>query len=98
MLLIIICLVINIILSNIIGKLGKEKKIGFNTAFCVSFFLSPIIGVLIVIASTPLTKEDREVTLPPDVSKITAEEMKKYDSVSLIIGLIIFILICYMIF
>jgi len=48
---IIITLFTNLILSHIVGNLGKEKKIGYNTSFLVSFFFSPLIGLLMVIAS-----------------------------------------------
>jgi len=48
---IIITLFTNLILSHIVGNLGKEKKIGYNTPFLVSFFFSPLIGLLMVIAS-----------------------------------------------
>ena len=54
---IIFALIINVIIANIVGKVGKTKEIGFNTAFFVSFLLSPIIGLLLVIASNPLTPE-----------------------------------------
>lgn len=42
-----------LVLSFIIGSLGKDKKIGFGGAFLVSLFFSPIIGLLVVIASSP---------------------------------------------
>jgi len=54
---IIIALIINAIIANIVGKVGKTKEIGYNTAFFVSFLLSPLIGLLLVIASNPLTAE-----------------------------------------
>ena len=54
---IIFALIINAIIANIVGKVGKTKEIGYNTAFFVSFLLSPIIGLLLVIASNPLTPE-----------------------------------------
>ena len=56
-LIIIVALAINTIIANIVGKVGKTKEIGYNTAFFVSFLLSPLIGLLLVIASNPLTPE-----------------------------------------
>ncbi len=57
----IVGLVINGIVANIIGKIGKDKKIGYGTSFWVSFLLTPILGILMVIASQPITeKEKRE--------------------------------------
>jgi len=78
--LIIICLVINIIISNIIGKLGKEKKVGFKTAFWISFFLGPIIGLLIVIASVPINKEESKVEFKPVAIELTPEEKEREKS------------------
>jgi|LakMenE01Jun11ns_1017448.scaffolds.fasta_scaffold8479337_1 hypothetical protein len=56
----VIGLVINGIISNIVGNTGKRKDVGYNKSFWVSFFLSPIIGLLLVIASTPITEEEIE--------------------------------------
>jgi uncharacterized protein YacL len=53
-------LIINGIISNIIGKLGEQKRIGYNTAFWSSFLLSPILGILFVIASTTLNDTEKE--------------------------------------
>lgn len=49
-------LIINGVISNIIGNLGKDKKIGYSTAFWVSFLLTPLLGILLVIASVPAEK------------------------------------------
>ena len=57
---IIIGLVLNGILAHIIGNVAKDRKIGYNTAFLVSFLLSPLIGLLLVIASVPLTEAERD--------------------------------------
>lgn len=57
---ILVGLVINGIVAHIIGNIAVDRKIGYNTAFWVSFLLSPIIGLLMVAASVPLTSEDRE--------------------------------------
>jgi hypothetical protein len=53
-------LIINGIVSNIVGNAGKRKDVGYNISFWVSFLLSPIIGLLLVIASTPITEEEIE--------------------------------------
>lgn len=52
--------IVNLLVSIQIGKLGKEKKIGYNTAFWLSFLLTPIIGLLAVIASIPKTEETQK--------------------------------------
>jgi hypothetical protein len=57
---VVVGLVINLIISTQVAKLGSEKKIGYNSAFWLSFFFSPIIGLLMVIASVPKTEEEKE--------------------------------------
>ncbi len=53
LLFIIVGLIINGIVSHIIAKIGEEKSIGYQTAFLISFLLTPLLGVLIVIAAGP---------------------------------------------
>jgi hypothetical protein len=57
-LLVLVGLVINGVVAHLVGNLGKEKKIGYQTSFLVSFLLSPIIGILMVIAS-PVSDEEK---------------------------------------
>jgi hypothetical protein len=38
-------------LAALIGQLGKKRKIGFGWSFALSFFLSPIIGLIITLLS-----------------------------------------------
>ncbi|MCL2312692.1 MAG: SHOCT domain-containing protein [Firmicutes bacterium] len=40
-----------LIFSILVGKLGEGRKIGFVTAFFLSLFLSPLIGLLITLLS-----------------------------------------------
>jgi hypothetical protein len=71
--LIIIVLIINAVVAHIIGNVAKDRKIGYNTAFLLSFLLSPLLGIRIVIAS-PLV-------VPGDVKKInkkTQPDEKEY--------------------
>jgi len=50
----IISLVVNTILSHLVGKNGIDKEIGYKTSFWVSFCFSPLIGLLLVISSKEL--------------------------------------------
>jgi hypothetical protein len=40
-----------LILSFIVGSLGKNREIGFAASFIISIFVSPLIGFIIVIGS-----------------------------------------------
>lgn len=44
-------LLLMVIISCGIGCIGSKRKIGFGWAFAFSFFLSPIIGLIIVLCS-----------------------------------------------
>jgi len=44
-------LILNVILARLIAKSASHKKINYWTVFFVSFFFSPIVGLLLVIAS-----------------------------------------------
>jgi hypothetical protein len=97
--LIIIALIINAVVAHIIGNVAKDRKIGYNTAFLLSFILSPLLGILIVIASPLVTPDDvktNSTKTQPDEKK---EGLSKEDLIVISIGLVtvicIFILIKY---
>ena len=91
---IVVGLIINAIIAGLIGKLGREKKIGYRTSFWVSFLLSPIIGILMVIASVPLSNEDKAESKP---SNIDCEKIGKniFTIISAIIIILLFLFINY---
>ena len=44
-------IVLQIIVSALIALLGKDRKIGDGWAFVLCLFLSPIIGLIIILCS-----------------------------------------------
>jgi Na+-driven multidrug efflux pump len=50
-LLIILGIILNTILSHLVATTGEKKDIGYNTVFWTSFLFSPLIGLLLSIAS-----------------------------------------------
>ena len=48
---------IRIILSIMVGVIGSNRKIGFGWAFAASFFISPLIGLIIALCSKKPEKE-----------------------------------------
>ncbi len=92
---ILIAIVLNGIISNIIGNVGKTKQIGYSTSFWVSFLFSPLIGLLLVIASNPLTKEEIEELNKPKVqeTKEINPDQNNNKSLYIIIGIVILIFI-----
>lgn len=58
----------------LVGALGKDRKIGFGSAFILSIVLSPLIGLVIVLFSSK-RKPDSELHR----YKIHLENAKKYE-------------------
>lgn len=44
-----ISIIIHIAISCLVGYLGSKRTIGFGLAFAASFFLTPVLGLLIVL-------------------------------------------------
>ena len=85
-LLVLVVLVINGVIAHVIGNVGKEKKIGYSTSFWVSFLLGPLIGILMVIASIPLTDKDKKENI--------TKSKKNNDDLNHALLYILFILFC----
>ncbi|MGD9733949.1 MAG: hypothetical protein AB7U45_17380 [Desulfamplus sp.] len=49
-------ILLTIILSYIIGKIGQNRKFGFWGYFFCSLILTPLVGLLLVLASDPRPK------------------------------------------
>lgn len=99
--LIITVLIINAAVAHIIGNVAKDRKIGYNTAFLLSFLLSPLLGILIVIASPLIepgvVKTGTSKTQPDE--KEYKDGLSKEDLIVITIGLVttacLFILVKY---
>ena len=50
-----------IILSALVALLGKDRKIGYGWGFVLCLFLSPIIGLIIILCSKKKEVEFVEV-------------------------------------
>lgn len=48
---------IYLVLCAFIGLVGKKQPLGFNGLFLLSFFLSPVVGVLLLILLSAFTAE-----------------------------------------
>ena len=49
--LIIIGIILNTFLSHVVAKTAEKKDVGYNTTFWCSVFFSPLVGLLLSIAS-----------------------------------------------
>lgn len=70
--LIIVGLIINIVFSHIVALTAKDKQVGYNTTMAVSIILSPLIGLLLSIAS-PIQKEAAVIVEVKDNEDESAE-------------------------
>lgn len=71
-----------LVFSFIVGLLGSQRNIGFFTAFFLSIFLSPIIGVLIVCFSTD-PKDDKKHEQIVNMQKEQIAELHNLNKVTL---------------
>jgi hypothetical protein len=86
---ILIGLVVNIILSHLVGEQGKFRKIGYQTSLIISLCFSPIIGLLFVMSSLPKEKENK-------IEKLVNKNNSKIGIfIKIILFLIINVLIWY---
>ena len=54
----ILLILVNIVLAYFIGFLGRNRKLGFWGHFFGSLLLTPVIGLLLIVATDPV-KEDK---------------------------------------
>lgn len=94
-------LAINLFISNEVGKVAETRELGREKGFWISFILSPILGLLLVLASRPLSQEQVNqirnqmiITTPEQEAK----EQKQQNQVVLILVALLFVvaLIMYM--
>jgi len=48
-----------IMLSVLFGMLGKDTKLGFWGVFLMSIFLTPAIGLLVILTAKPKSKKSK---------------------------------------
>ncbi len=72
-------LAINLFISNEVGKVAETRELGREKGFWISFILSPILGLLLVLASRPLSQE--QVNQIRNQMIITTPEQDKQDQV-----------------
>ena len=56
----IILILVNIVLAYFIGFLGRNRKLGFWGHFFASLLLTPIFGLLLIVATDPRKDEDTD--------------------------------------
>ena len=68
---------VNTLLAYLVGKQGEKKEIGLLNAALLSFFFSPIIGMLFVINSPikTTTKEEKIKQVKEVRKQLTEEEI-----------------------
>lgn len=65
-----------LVLAGIVGAIGDGRKIGFWGGFLISLFLSPLIGLIVVLVSKSKKDIERENQMH-DTHKATLEHLSK---------------------
>ena len=56
----VVLILLNVALAYLIGFLGRNRRLGFWGHFFCSLLLTPIIGLLLVVATEPVKDIDKE--------------------------------------
>jgi hypothetical protein len=75
----VIALILNLFISNEVGKVAETRELGREKGFWISFLLSPILGLLFVLASRPLS--DEQVNQIRNRMIVVTPEQEKQDQV-----------------
>jgi hypothetical protein len=90
----VIVLILNLFISNEVGKVAETRELGREKGFWISFLLSPILGLLFVLASRPLT--DEQVNQIRNRMIVVTPEQEKQDQVRQnIIAVILAVLVVF---
>ena len=68
---------VNVVLSYVIGFLGRNRKMGFWGHFFASLLLTPIIGFLLIIATDPVKDQDEVKSLKNEIKSLKAKLSEK---------------------
>ena len=68
----VILILVNIVLAYFIGFLGRNRKLGFWGHFFASLLLTPVIGLLLIIATDP--RKDDEVEKKDKKTKVISDK------------------------
>ena len=70
----VILILVNIVLAYFIGFLGRNRKLGFWGHFFASLLLTPVIGLLLIVATNPIDDEDQVKLLKDEIKSLKEKE------------------------
>ena len=95
----VIALILNLFISNEVGKVAETRELGREKGFWISFLLSPILGLLFVLASRPLSDEqvnqirNRMIVVTPEQEQ---QEQRQQNIIAvLLVGALFIILLVW---
>ena len=77
----VVLILVSIVLAYLIGFLGRNRKLGFWGHFFASLLLTPVIGLLLIVATNPIDDED-QVKLLKDEIKSLKEKVKSVGNIT----------------
>jgi uncharacterized membrane protein YiaA len=75
----VLLLFVNLVVCYFIGVLGRNRKLGFWGHFFASLLLTPVIGMLLVVATDPV--RDKDETRPAK-GKTVFKPVRESDIIS----------------
>lgn len=88
----VIALIINLVISNEVGKVAETRELGREKGFWISFLLSPVLGLLFVLASRPLSDEqvnqikNRMIVVTPEQEQ---EDQVRQNIIAIILAVLV---------
>jgi hypothetical protein len=77
----VVLVLVNVVVCYFIGVLGRNRKLGFWGHFFASLLLTPVIGMLLVVATDPVRRKD-EVDAKSTKGKSVFRPAREKDVVS----------------
>ena len=56
----VVLILLNVALAYLVGFLGRNRRLGFWGHFFCSLLLTPVIGILLIVATEPVKDIDKE--------------------------------------
>ena len=88
----VIALILNLFISNEVGKVAETRELGREKGFWISFLLSPVLGLLFVLASRPLSDEqvnqikNRMIVVTPEQEQ---EDQVRQNIIAIILAVLV---------
>jgi hypothetical protein len=96
---IVIGIIVNSIIAHLVGINGSKREIGYWTSFLVSFFTTPIIGLLLVLTSKVVPNDNNQnIDTKLSEDNIQLSIHNKVKPINQILAILVFMLILFLLY